>query len=149
MLRALGLLFAEAEVHTGVSLTDVGMVVTALATILLVIDRVKTIFWPTKPMQEEYVRKGELDELKTKMESFVTRLELQRLEAQINTLSQDQKDLGKTTTAKYEDMCKSIGEVRLTIEQVRREVHIEVNQAADKIIGRILQQMHINPHQEA
>lgn len=172
-MLALGLLFAEAEAKTSVSFADIGMVLTALAVILLVIDRVKTIFWPSKPMDEEYVRKAELSQelteiktshskyvddlkidsndqikdLKEKMETFVTRLELQRLESQILVLVNDHKDLVKWTATKYDDMSRSISDLRVSIEQVRREIRVETDNAADKIIRHIAQQG-LAPRQE-
>ena len=148
------IVFAELEAH-GASAVDVGIVITALATILLLIERVKAIFWPEKTLQEEFVRHAELDkfkaeqavtfnELKARMETFVTRLELQRLEAQLTLLSSDQKDQAKASALKYDDLCKSISEVRITIEQVRREIRVETDSVADKVVSRLTH--HFGPH---
>jgi hypothetical protein len=146
-MTALGLLFAQ-EFYPPITLSDIGMVVMALALILLVVERVKSLFWPFTSRNEEYVRRVELDELKTKLENFVTRLELQRLEQQLINLGQDHKELAKATNAKYDDMCKSLTDLRVTIEQVRREIHVETNAAADRIITRLIAQMPMHPHRD-
>jgi len=143
-MTALGL-FAQ-EPYPVITVGEIGTWVMGLALILLILDRAKSLFWPSKPIAEEYIRRAELEEIKNKLENFVTRLELQRLEQQIINLGNDHKDLAKSTQLKYDDMCKSINELRVSIEQVRREVHVEINGAVDRIISRIMEQCHIRPH---
>lgn len=143
-MTALGL-FAQ-ESYPVVPVGEIGTWVMGLALFLLILDRIKSLFWPNKTLGEEYVRRAELEEIKNKLENFVTRLELQRLEQQIINLGNDHKDLAKSTQTKYDDMCKSINELRVSIEQVRREVHIEINGAVERIITRILEQCHVRPH---
>lgn len=146
-MTALGL-FAQEQVPT-LSFSDIGMVVMAVMVILLFVERVKSLFWPSMPRSEEYVKRAEFEELKNKLDNFVTRLELQRLEQQMINLAQDHKELAKSTTAKYDDMCKSLTDLRVTIEQVRREIHIEVSGVADKIVNRIIAQLHVTPHHDS
>jgi hypothetical protein len=145
-------LFAQEPLPT-VTPHEIGSVLMAVAIILLVVERLKALFWPLHaprspiPRNEEYVKRAELDETKIKLENFVTRLELQRLEQQMINLAQDHKDLSKSTTAKYDEMCKSISDLRVTVEQVRREIHVETNAAADKVITRLLSQLHQTPQE--
>jgi hypothetical protein len=147
-MTALGVLFAQ---EPSVSAHEIGTAVLSMAVVMLLFERAKALFWPTAaprvpiPRAEEYVKRAELEEIKAKLDNFVTRLELQRLEQQMINLGQDHKDLAKSTTIKYDEMCKSIDDLRVTVEQVRREIHVETNAAADKIISRLLNQMHTTP----
>jgi hypothetical protein len=145
-----GILFAQ---EPTITTHEIGSVVLALMVVALFIERIKALFWshpstPKLPIPrlEEYIKRAELDELKAKLDNFVTRLEMQRLEQQLINLSNDHKDLAKTTAQKNDEMCKSINDIRVSIEQVRREIHVETNAAADRIINRILTQMHLHPH---
>jgi hypothetical protein len=134
-------LFAQEPMPTP-SMHDLGVVVMGVAVILLALDRFKAIFWPTVSHEEAFVRHIELEEIKTRMDNFVTRLELQRLEQQMISLAQDHKDLAKVSSAKYDEMCKAVNELRVTIEQVRREIKEETGRAADRIINHVLRHGH-------
>lgn len=127
---------------------ELGNWLLSFALVLVIADRVRAIFWPHKPAKEAFVTKDDVDklqgdhavaldklktehmsalrELKLEVErnltQFVTRLEWRQLEQQIAQLNVDQRELAKSTLARYEQLNTTTVDMRVAVEALRGDL---------------------------
>jgi small-conductance mechanosensitive channel len=116
---------------------ELGLFVLCGVVALIAGEKLKNIFWPARARGEEYVKQAEFAEMRATLSNYVTRLELQRPEQQIVSLSADYKELSRSMQERYETMNRNLQDVRLSVEAVRREIHEEFSKLADKLLDRI------------
>jgi hypothetical protein len=116
---------------------ELGSLVLGIAILLIIVEQVKSIFFPSKPSSEELVKRVELNELKAQLANYVTRVELQRIEQQIANMMTEYKELSRSTASRSDELNKSIIDLRLNQEAMRREFTTEINEASTTILDKI------------
>lgn len=116
---------------------ELGTVLLSILVILLLFERALAVISWIKPRNEDLVKRSELDEVKAQLASFVTRIELQRLEQQLNSIVSDHKELVKDTSQRHVEFNRIMGDVRLSIEAVRREIREENSKLAQQLFEHI------------
>lgn len=116
---------------------ELGTVLLSILVILLLFERALAVISWIKPRNEDLVKRSELDEVKAQLASFVTRIELQRLEQQLNSIVSDHKELVKDTSQRHVEFNRVMGDVRLSIEAVRREIREENSKLAKDLFEHI------------
>ncbi|NIN68315.1 MAG: hypothetical protein GTO63_27135 [Anaerolineae bacterium] len=107
---------------------EIGSVVLTIAALIIAAAHAKTLFqgWRKGGDKDECVTRAEFEALKLKVGDFVTRAEFRRLEGQLDTMTQD-----------YKEMVKSVADVRVKIEEGRREGQAALSNAVQTITGQI------------
>lgn len=116
--------------------------------ILIIIEKVQAIFFKEKPTEQQTVRQSELQSLradltkdiadvKTSLASYVTRLELVRIEDQIRNVTAEHKELSKSTQQRYETLAKDIADMRVTQERLNGAIRDEAIQTRDLILAKL------------
>lgn len=104
--------------------TDIGSLVIGIAFILLVIERIASLvrlFWPHKQVNGDYA----------------TTADIIRLEERLGILTNDYKELVKTAFDHYDIFNKTIADLRVGQEVLRREIGQEVVKATESVLMRI------------
>lgn len=81
--------------------------------------------------------RSELIDLRTSLASYVTRVELQRLEQQLLTVISDHKELARTTQSQYQELQRTSGDMRVSQEALRREIREETSKVAAIVSDKI------------
>lgn len=108
---------------------ELGTVIIALAFILLMLERIASLirfFWPNQLMG---AGKPNGD--------YATRSDISRLEKQIGDLTTDYKDLLKSTFSRYDEFGKTVADLRVGQEGLRREIHDEVSKLGVILVAKI------------
>lgn len=137
------LLFAES-----VTTNDLGMVLLAFLVLITLIEKAKLLLWPTRTVQEEYVRKADLDAFKNEMKNdiqtmttqitvLVPRTEFTRLESQLGEISKEYKELREYTHTRIHELTTKMHEIQLRMEVLHRDSQRDLERSTDKIITQI------------
>lgn len=131
-----------------VSPQDIGVLILSVSVLVIMADRIKALFFPNKSIDQELVRKADLAEYKTNLMSllatYVSRLEMQKLESKFEILSDNQKTiadshkaLGDFTQKNVQDLLEKINAIAIRIEVMHRDISKEVGASGEKVIARL------------
>lgn len=111
--------------------SDIGTVIVSFAFILLVVERILSLvrfFWPG---QYGMSMAGKVNG------DYATKTDMSRLEKQIAELTTDYKDLLKSTFDRYDGFNKTVADLRVGQESLRREIHDEVSKLGVLLVEKI------------
>lgn len=132
--------------------TDIGKLVVSIGFLLVIAEHAVTLFgWLTgrksshgnehehppeaKPLTLEFVTKtdftehrneikGRLDTMQTTFGQYVTRVELQRLEGEVRTISAEHKQFAGVVQARHEQLTNQLNEMKVSQEAARSEMKV-------------------------
>lgn len=110
--------------------TELGTVVISLAFILLMLERIASLirfFWPNQMPGGAGKPNGD----------YATKSDISRLEKQLGDLTTDYKDLLKSTFDRYDGFNKTVADLRVGQEELRREIHDEVSKLGVILVAKI------------
>lgn len=142
---------------------DILTVLTAISVAIIMTVNIKNLFWPSKPIGQQYVEQHELDntstevnkkvddlrnttlalvsELKTNLSatltSYVTRSEYQKVDSRLETLAQNHKELADYTHDNVHNLLDKINAIALRIETMHRSIDKEMSADRDRILEKI------------
>lgn len=137
-----------------VSFETIGITITVLGVLVSLALNLKSLFWPSKPMEEETVRKQELKEVEDKIDakfyeyknnhsvilmSYVPRAEFQKLESRIEFLAQNYKELSEYSHKNIDDVLNKANQIALRIEALHHAIDKDRAGDRDKILEKIEQ----------
>jgi hypothetical protein len=111
---------------------DLGTAIISFAFILLIVERIASLvrfFWPHQPVAQAVAVKPNGD--------YATRADISRLEKQLGDLTTDYKDLLKSTFDRYDGFNKTVADLRVGQEELRREIHDEVSKLGIILVAKI------------
>lgn len=114
--------------------SEIGTVLLSLAFILLVVERVAALtrfFWPSRD------REIVIPAVPAKNGDYATKTDILRLEKQMADLTTDYKDLLKSSFDRYDGFNKTIADLRVGQEALRREIHDEFHKIVDTLVTHI------------